>query len=257
MSSIVENFSDLFDAATASPSYTNKLQNVLSPMFIDLSAKIRQDIRTELRDIKKELNEQKEETDALKTRVASLEKTCEEQSKQYNLLTEALQQQHRYLESVDFDKRKHNLIITGLPETTPLQLKDGGTASSDVDKVAEILSEMGKADVEVHSIDRLGQQSNSGQRARPIKLTLKNATDRKDILKSTKALKTAGGQMSQIYVKKDTHPGIRKELKRLHDLVKSEKEKPENLGRNVYYDWKERNVKIDDLIIDSYHPSFF
>lgn len=70
-------------------------------------------------------------------------------------------------------------------------------------------------------------------------------------------MKTAGEPLSKVYLKKDTHPGIRREMKRLRDVEKREKEKPENQGRNVWYDWKERNVTVDNLIIDTYRPTFF
>jgi hypothetical protein len=60
-----------------------------------------------------------------------------------------------------------------------------------------------------------------------------------------------------VYIKKDTHPGIRREMKRLRDTEKREKEKPENQGRTVTYDWKACCVKVDGIIVDSYRPSFF
>jgi hypothetical protein len=46
-------------------------------------------------------------------------------------------------------------------------------------------------------------------------------------------------------------------MKRLRGVKKVEKIKPENQGRNVWYDWKERNVKVGNLIIDTYRPTLF
>ena len=44
---------------------------------------------------------------------------------------------------------------------------------------------------------------------------------------------------------------------KIKKVEKTEKGKPENIGRHVQYDWKERCVTIDDHIIDSFNPSFF
>ena len=48
--------------------------------------------------------------------------------------------------------------------------------------------------------------------------------------------------MQRVYVKKDVHPLVRKELSRLREVEKRERDKPENQGRNVRYDYKERKV---------------
>ena len=90
-----------------------------------------------------------------------------------------------------------------------------------------------------------------------MKIVLEPGTDRTEILKSTKELKKANDQYSKIFIKKDLHPGISREIKRLKDVEKREKENPANIGRDVRYDWKERCVKVDDQIIDKYCPSFF
>ena len=61
----------------------------------------------------------------------------------------------------------------------------------------------------------------------------------------------------KIYVKKDTHPGVRKEWKRLYDAMAQEQRKPENAGANIQLDKKERVLRRDGRVIDKWKPSFF
>ena len=259
MSTIVEQFSTLFDAATGSPSYTAKLTDVLTPLFEHLSETIRTDIKEELKSVKEDVEKQNKEIDHLKRKVEILKQTSDEQARTNTLLTEAVQQQQMFLESVDFDKRRHNLIITGLSENIHLLNNNGEQVKTDEEKVAVVLSHIGKSDVDIAAISRLGKLPAAGnqQRIRPIKLTLKEAHQRKGILQVSKNLKTAPEPLRKIYIKSDTHPGIRREMKRLRDVERREKDKPENQGRNVWYDWKERQVKVDNQVIDSYRPTFF
>ena len=51
-------------------------------------------------------------------------------------------------------------------------------------------------------MQRLGERRHSAW-PKPLKITLHDATDRKDILRTTNKLKTAGEQLSKVYVKKD------------------------------------------------------
>ena len=60
-----------------------------------------------------------------------------------------------------------------------------------------------------------------------------------------------------IFIKSDVHPSIRKEMARLYVVEKAEKETPENAGRNVNFDKKNRTITIDGLVVDRYKPSFF
>jgi len=180
----------------------------------------------------------------------------------FKYLYDSIQQQQLFLENLDYEKRKCNLILTGVSEDQ--ELKEGETtAITDNDKVPLILKTIGQAEILIESITRLGKtptEPGNHTRNRPIKLTLQNPMDRNKILAASKTLngfKDTNMSLSKIYIKKDTHPGIRREMKRLHDVVAAERRKPENRGRNVRYEWKDRVVKIDDHIIDTYQPTFF
>ena len=114
------------------------------------------------------------------------------------------------------------------------------------------------------SIQRLGIKSEQEQRqpgsprSRPIKVVLKNADDRKKILESGRKLKEENGRqdLQRIFLKMDTHPGVRRE-QRLRNIQWQERQKPENRGRNVRYDWKNRCVMVDNHIVDTFRPNFF
>ena len=74
---------------------------------------------------------------------------------------------------------------------------------------------------------RLGEQRQStGEdgrtRTRAIKVTLTNASDQKPLLGDTKLLKELPEPFSKIYVKRDMHPGVRREFLRLRNAEKTE-----------------------------------
>ena len=56
---------------------------------------------------------------------------------------------------------------------------------------------------------------------------------------------------------KSGHPLVTKEIDRLKFVTRQEKLKPENRGRNVFYDHINRFVKVDGRIIDSFRIQFF
>ncbi len=66
-----------------------------------------------------------------------------------------------------------------------------------------------------------------------------------------------GATMARIYLKKDTHPAIRKEQARLRMREKEEKDKPCNAASNISYDWKNRVLLRDGVVIDRFSPKFF
>jgi len=59
------------------------------------------------------------------------------------------------LESIEFDKRKSNIIVTGVPEIQPLKCGDN-SADSDVDKIKLVMNRIGINTVEIGAINRLG-----------------------------------------------------------------------------------------------------
>lgn len=59
-------------------------------------------------------------------------------------------------------------------------------------------------------------------------------------------------EMNGIRVKKDMHPSVRNEWKRLFEAKEAELRKPENAGKVVELDLKKRQITCDGLVIDSW-----
>ena len=105
-------------------------------------------------DIRQEITtftQYKSETD---TKITKCEKRITDLESENQLLNNALLQQQRFLESLDAEKRRNTIIITGLPEDTPL-LSDpdpnGRTSQivSDEDKVQHVFRKIGHGDKNV------------------------------------------------------------------------------------------------------------
>ena len=58
-------------------------------------------------------------------------------------------------------------------------------------------------------------------------------------------------------MKKDVHPSVRNEWKRLRDAERTEKDRPENVGCVIRLDVRERKLYRDDVVIDKWNPLFF
>ena len=91
-------------------------------------------------------------------------------------------------------------------------------------------------------------------RNRPILAKAPSKEQRDKILENTKALREASPSYRRIYVKKDVHPAIRKEWKRLRDVEAAEKAKPVNQGWTIQLDYKRREVTRDGVVIDKWSP---
>ena len=128
----------------------------------------------------------------------------------------------------------------------------------DREKIKTLLDKTGyTGELNLHDweLKRLGQVS--ANRSRPILLVVDSLQLRNAILEKAKHLKTAGPPFSSVYIKKDIHPAIRKELSRLRRREREEKDKPENAGTVIAYDSKARVLLRDGVVIDRYAPTFF
>ena len=61
----------------------------------------------------------------------------------------------------------------------------------------------------------------------------------------------------RLYIKKDSHPEVRKEWRRLKEVEEEEKKKPTNVGCNIHIDYKQRVLYKDTVIIDKWRPHPF
>ena len=253
-SAVLENFGELFHAALADPRTTETMTKVFTPLMIQQTS----EITNEIRDLKKEVKAQRHKIDRVAQKIDQLELNDDQLKQDIETMSETVNQQQRYLETIDYERRKNHLVITGLAEDSPLIDEQGQAAVTDQEKVNTIFNHIGYEHIEFNELRRLGEKPRNRNTTykRPLKVRV-NSNLRPEILTKSKKLKESNGDLSKVFIRKDTHPGILKEQKRIKDVVKQEKEKPENIGKNVQYNWKERTVTVDDVIIDNFNPTFF
>lgn len=188
-----------------------------------------------LSDLRKEKEENCKHFRKLEERIMVLENTCE--------------QQQRFWEEIDGKEREKNIVILGLQEDE----------NSDEAKVSDIFSFIEVADAaEDMKLCRLGKEDDPTRKhPRPVHVQLKTKALRKETLEKAKALKDGDDSQKKIFIKRDEHPAIRRELGRLFQVQKEERKKAENAGKSIRYDFKERVLKCDDMIIDRFRPMYF
>ena len=99
------------------------------------------------------------------------------------------------------------------------------------------------------SSDNTESSADSRPKIRPLLVSLKCESDRKNILTNSSKLK--GSELhSTVYVKKDQTPQERKEWARLREVMAREKDRPENAGLTVKMDYRRRCVMVGERIIE-------
>lgn len=178
---------------------------------------------------------------------SAVNKKLNDLQSQVNTQAEIIKKQQRFLEAIDRKERECNLVILGVPDG--LESLDGAT--SDNEKIRKVWETLGVSN-EVCSLRRLGSENTASQqdRKRPILVTLPSRNCRDAVLEKAKRLKTSGDNYSRIYVKKDTHPSVREEWRRLRNAEKAERERPENIGCNIRFDTRERKLYKDGVVVD-------
>ena len=210
-----------------------------------------------VRNLTEKVNELVSETADLKQTITApdsfINKRYDELQRQVDKQADIIAKQQRYLEFLDRKERENNIIITGVPEENEALAGE----TSEEKKLSKIWECM-EVREEIKSHRRLGTRgdANSSTR-RPILLTVASKRIRDRILDKTNLLKAAGRGFSRIVVKKDLHPSIRKEWKRLHDAERAEKERPENAGCVIRLDFRERKLYRNETVIDSWNLQYF
>ena len=145
------------------------------------------------------------------------------------------------------------MVITGLPE---------GSDEIGTDDAAKLKTVLTKAkcpadiDSSAFTLRRLGLEGQA-RNIRPLHVTVDTPKQREAITSAARELKNAGGSFARVYIKKDTHPAVRKEVGRLRQREREEKAKPQNSGVQIVYDAKRRVLLRGDTVIDRFTPKFF
>lgn len=192
-------------------------------------------ISNQLKRLSDDYNLLKTEKDSLKSEVDTLREKVKQQDT-------VLKRQQSYLEKLDMKERGKNLVITGVPEGTFLDVND------DPEKVAKILTLIDASATAISS-RRIGQQDDD--KVRPILVTVMTTDVRNKIVSDAK--NEANPSLAGIRIKKDTHPAVRQEWQRLFAV----KERLENEGQNITIDMRKRQVLQDGEVIDMWNASLF
>ena len=199
-------------------------------------------ILNELKETRADLNKYSQERAADKI-------TIENQQKEINRLNSISYQHQRFLEQIDAQNRVCNVVIMAVPEN------DFDGENDEKAKIKKLFLKIESQETEIIEFKRLGDKKD--RHIRPILLKTRSREARDKLLEKAKSLSSKDDPYKSVYIKKDVHPLVRQEWKRLKDLEKSEKEKPENSGHTIILDSKNRTLLRDGQIIDRWQPNFF
>ena len=108
----------------------------------------------------------------------------------------------------------------------------------------------------VKSQRRIGQPDAS--KRRPILVEVASKSDRDSATEKGKELKTHSSDIyKKIFIKKDQHPSVRQEWSRLHAVFKTEKERPCIGGLDIQFNFRERKIYRDGVVIDQWSMQNF
>lgn len=110
---MLENFSELFCTALTDSRTTNNLQNIFRPLLTEQTNRI----TNELKEMKEEIVAQKDEIKHMQDEILELQNTCDHQKNQITMLSDTVSQQQRFLERIDTENRKLNMIMTGIADS--------------------------------------------------------------------------------------------------------------------------------------------
>ncbi len=223
------------------------IETILSASEVDVAALARLEER--LSSIATELSELRR---AISLSESNTDKKLAEMQEKIGKQADVIMQQQLFLEKIDRKERETNIVVLGVPDDQTAL--DGATNDDDkLRKVWEVLDDS----TEIRSHRRLGRRDPGSTRTRPILVTVATKDARDKVLEKTPKLKDRGGAYGKVYVKKDVHPAVREEWKRLRAAETTEKERPENQGCTIRLDVRERKLYRNGVVIDSWNLHSF
>lgn len=189
---------------------------------------------------------------------STINKKFAELESKINKQSEIIAKQQQFLERIDRKEREDNIVILGVPDEH--EALEG--AVTDEDKLKRVWSKIGVTNT-TSTYKRLGGGGQAaggraaGNRRRPILVTVKDKEQRSKILENANRLKTSGDIYNKIYIKKDVHPSVRAEWRRLREAEAAERERPENAGCVIQLDTRQRKLFRDGVVIDTWNSQFF
>ncbi len=185
--------------------------------------------------------------------IPKLQKQVNELRDLVNGQSAVIDQQQRFIEQLDNTSRECNLVVTGVPEDSQFLQSDG-----DQGKIQALAAELDIADIGSYKVFRLG--SKHKDRMRPLLLKLSSPELRNRFLTNRSKLKDQDAT-KKVFVKKDTHPAVRNEWRRLREREKTlqaeEQAKAPQDRHKIELDPKKRAILRDSEVVDSWKPSYF
>ena len=206
-----------------------------------------QDIPTLIAMLTKLTSEVSQLTTALKNHQESTDKQVTELKQQVEKQNEVISKQQLFLEQLDRKERECNIVVLGVPEGA--EALDGAT--NDDAKVKKVWDAAGIT-CNVKSAKRIGNPD----KRRPILVVVNSREDRDAALDKAKKLKDKEAY-KRIFVKRDTHPSVRAEWTRLHEVVRREKANADNAACDIKLDYRARKVFKDGSVIDQWSMQGF
>lgn len=162
---------------------------------------------------------------------------------------QVLKQHQTFLERWDAKERAPNLIVFGIEE------EQDGDADTDTDEVLSTIQSIdgGIQRQNLISVKRLGNKDDD--KTRPILAVMESGELRNRIANA--ARDKGRGQRGGVQVKKDIHPSVRAEWRRLFEAKETEEKKPENAGCQISLNMKKRQLLRDGQVIDSWCSQLF
>ena len=184
---------------------------------------------------------------ALKNHQESTDRQVSDLKQQVAKQNEVISKQQVFLEQLDRKERECNLVILGVPEGA--EALDGATDdNAKVKKVWEVAG----ITCNIKSSKRISNP----EKRRPILVVVNSREDRDAALDKAKRLKETE-MYKRIFVKRDTHPSVRAEWTRLHEVVRREKANPDNATCDITLDYRARKVYKNGSVIDQWSMQGF
>lgn len=200
---MLENFSELFCSALIDPRTVTNLTNIFQPLMLQQT----NDIKDELKTIKGELQDQKTNITKLTNEMTEIKNTCEKQKEEITSLSNVVIQQQQYLEKLDTEKRRTNMIMTGIKDAKYAQ------ENNLCMKTKDILETIG-VNEEIRQSLKITRINGSNQETAVMKLCFNSTVDRDATRNKAKRLKETD-LYKHIYLKADRTPLASKEDYRL------------------------------------------
>ena len=219
----------------------------------DVNASI-QVLVNELRDLKEALhsslqanaNEVKVLKETIKNNEERFNSRLSELETRISKQDEIIKNQQGFFEKLDSKERETKLVVLGVPDEQ--ESLDGAT--DDDTKLRKVWETVGETSP-IQSHQRLGKPQTG--RSRPILVHVATREHRDSAVgKARKLNDDAREPFKKIFVKRDTHPAVRREWGRLRSVLRNEQTRAENVGVRVYLDTRERKVYMDGIVIDSW-----